>query len=419
MAMPPRSQVPALALLGDRNFLAFWVAGILNVTSRRLELLTLSLYILDTTGSAFQLGLIWVFNFIPRTILSPFTGVIADRFSRQRVLQVAQGLNALIAAGILLLFAGDLIQPWHVFLAALLRGATRSLEDPSRRAAVFDIVGAGRLVNAMSLESISFTAGKMAGPVLGGVLVGTVGFTEAYVCALVVELLALGALTLVGTPAHRGGVAREPVWQGFMEGIRHALHSPMLIGVLSVTFLMNTLAYPVEQFIPAVGRDHLDVGPALVGLLVAADGFGRLAAGGIMASTQGPRNHGLVFAVAATLILVVTLLFAWSPWYALSFALLAISGIGVASFFIMQSTIVLLEAPPEMRGRIMGIREFFIGIGNPVGALEIGALAAASGIQWAIAASASVGLLLLLPFLVLTPLARRTSTLPPQATAQS
>ena len=419
MATPPRSRVPALALLGDRNFSAFWVAGILNVASRRLELLTLSLYILDATDSAFQLGLIWVFHFIPRTILSPFTGVIADRFSRQRVLQVAQGLNALIAAGLLLLFAADLIQPWHVFTTALLRGATRSLEDPSRRAAVFDIVGAGRLVNAMSLESISVTAGKMAGPVLGGVLVGTVGFSGAYVCALVVQMLALGVLTLVGTPAHRGGVAREPVWGGFMEGVRQTLHNPMLIGVLYGTFVLNTLAFPVEQFIPAVGRDHLGVGPVLVGLLVVADGFGRLAAGGIMASTQGPRNHGLVFAVAALLILVVTLLFAWSPWYALSYVLLAISGIGVASFFIMQSSIALLEAPPEMRGRIMGIRELFIGIGNPLGALEIGVLAAVFDIRWAIAASASAGLLLLLPALVLTPLIRRTSPTPPQATAQN
>ena len=106
MAMPPRSQVPALALLGDRNFLAYWVAGTLNSASRFLELLTLSLYVLDATDSAFQLGLIWVFSFIPRTIFSPFTGVIADRFSRKRILQVSQVLNVLFAAGLLGLFRG-------------------------------------------------------------------------------------------------------------------------------------------------------------------------------------------------------------------------------------------------------------------------------------------------------------------------
>jgi MFS family permease len=416
LALPPRTQVPVLELLGDRNFLAFWMAGILNIGSRRLELLILSLYVLDATDSAFQLGLIWVFSFIPRTIFSPFTGVIADRFSRKRILQVAQSLNALLTASILLLFLGDLIQPWHVFGAALLRGFTRALEDPSRRASVSDIVGAGRLVNAMSLESISFTAGKMAGPILGGILVGAAGFTEAYVCVLIFQILAVGALSQVWIPAHSTSVAREPIWSGFIAGVRYTLHSPMLIGVMSVTFLMNTVAFPVDQFVPAVGRDHLGVGPVLVGLLVSAEGFGRLAAGGLMVMTRDPKNRGLIFAAASSLILVGLLLFAWSPWYALSFVLLAVSGFGVAIFFIMQSTLFLLEAPQGMRGRIMGNREFFIGIGNPVGALAIGGMASYFNIQWAIAVSASIGLFILLPFILLTPLVRKPSSLPPQVT---
>ena len=416
MAMPPRTQIPAFALLGDRNFLAFWVASILNSTSRFLELLVLSLYVLEATDSAFQLGLIWVFNFIPRTIFSPFTGVIADRFSRQRILQVAQVLNAFIATGILLLFADDLIQPWHVFVAAFLHGSIQSLEDTARRPALFDIVGAGRLVTGISLAVIGLTIGRMAGPILGGVLVSTAGFTEAYVCVLVVQLLAVGALSRVWIPAYRVGAPREPVGRSMIEGVRYTLNSPMLIAVLYVSVVMNTVFFPVQQFIPAVGRDHLGVGPVLVGLLVAAEGFGRLAAGGIMALTQGPRNRGLVLAVAAMLILVVTLLFAWSPWFALSFTFLVIGGIGVASFAIMQSSISLLWTPQEMRGRVIGLRFFFIGIGNPLGALAIGGLAATVDIQWAIAASALAGLLLLLPSLVLTPLVRRTSTVPPQAT---
>ena len=417
MAMRPRAQVPAFALLQDRNFFVFWLVGSLVAASRRLELLTLSLFVLGATDSHFQLGLVWVFHFIPRPIFSPLAGVIADRFNRQRILMVAQGLNVLIAASILLLFAGDLIQPWHAFLAAFMKGVTRSLDDPSRRAGIFDIVGAGRLVNAMSLDSISFTAGKMAGPILGGVLVGTLGFTAAFVGALVVQSLALGALSRVWIPAYRGGAPREPVGRSLLEGVRYALHSPMLIGLLYVTVVVNALALPVEQFIPAVGRDLLGIGPVLVGLLVAADGFGRLAAAGIMASTQGPQNQGRVFAVGSLMALLAVLLFAWSPWYALSFALLAIGGIGAVGFATMQSSIAMLWAPQEMRGRMIGLTNVSIGVGNPLGALAIGGLAAAFNIQWAIAVSAAVGLLLILPAMVMTPLVRQTSTTPPQATA--
>jgi MFS family permease len=399
-------------LLKDRNFLAYWVAGTLNSTSRFMEMLILSLYVLDATDSAFQLGLIWVFSFIPRTIFSPFTGVIADRLSRKRILQVAQGLNVLFAAGLLVLFSADLIQPWHVFAASFLRGATRSLEDTSRRPALFDIVGAGRLINGISLDVIGITLGKMLGPILGGVLVGTAGFTEAYVFAFGVQILTLAAVTRVWIPAQAGSASREPVWRGFMQGVRYTVHSPMLLSVFYVTFVMNALYFPMEQFIPAVGRDHLGVGPVLVGLLVASEGFGRIAAAVILALVERPRNPGLIFVLGCLMILTLALLFTWSPWFALSFTFLVIAGIGVASFAIMQSSIALLWSPQEMRGRVIGLRDFCIGIGNPLGALMIGGLASVFNIQWAIAVSVSTGLVLLLPSLVLTPLAKRTSTVP-------
>jgi MFS family permease len=416
--MRPHAPALAIPLLREANFRSLWGVGGLTEISRRLELLALSWLILETTNSTFQLALIWVFNNLPRPILSPFTGIIADRFSRHRVMVVAQGLNGLTATGVLFLLVADVVQPWHVFAATFLQGATRALEDPSRRTAIFDVVGEGRLVNAMALETISNTVGKMIGPILGGVLVGTVGFTWAYVGAVLVHLLALALLTRVKIPVYRGPADGDTVWQSLREGVKYAWSSPVLRGLLYVTVVMNALAFPMEQFIPAVGRDHLGVGPALTGLLLASEGFGRLAAAGIMAVGPGSRYHGRVFVVGSLVVLVLTVLFAWSPWYGLSFALLTVSGIGQAGFGTMQSSIVLLTSPPQMRGRMMGLLSVFIGIGNPLGALEIGVLATAFGTQWAISASALAGLLLMLPAVVLTPLVWRPSIQPPPAMAK-
>jgi MFS family permease len=416
LAMSPRSKLPVLALLGDRNFMAFWVASILNSISRFLELLVLSLYILDATDSTFQLGLIWVFSFIPRTVMSPFSGLIADRFNRQRILQIAQILNTIFASGILLLFAFNLIEPWHIFIAVFLQGGIRSLEDTTRRPALVDIVGSEHVITGISLAVIGLTLGRMIGPILGGILLSFTGFTEAYFCVLGVQLLAVGALSRVWIPSYRIGASREPVGRSLMEGVRYTLNSPVLMGLLFVSVVMNTMFFPVQQFIPAVGQDHLGVGPVLVGLLVAAEGFGRLASGGIMALTQGPKNRGLIFGVAVILVLVATMLFAWSPWYVLSFALLALTGVGVASFAIMQSSVSLLWTPQHMRGRVLGLRQIFLGIGNPIGALAIGILAAAFDIRWAILMSALTGILVLLPFLLLTPLIKRSSDTPPHLT---
>ena len=169
------SNIPALTVLRDRDFRAIWYVGGLHEISRRMELLVLSWLILQTTDSPFQLGLVLVFNNLPRPLISLFAGLVADRFSRLRILAVAQTTNTLVAAAILLLILNDTITSWHVFSAVFMQGVTKSLEDPSRRTAIMDIAGDRRIVNALSLDQISNTVGKRSGPLLGGVLLDDSG----------------------------------------------------------------------------------------------------------------------------------------------------------------------------------------------------------------------------------------------------
>lgn len=396
-------------MLQDRHFRSLWYVGSLNELCRRMELLVLSWLILQTTNSPFQLGLVLVFNNLPRPLFSPFAGVIADRVSRRRILAAAQVINCATAAAILTLIFTDRIASWHVFVGVGIHGATKSLEDPARRTAILDIVGANRLVNALSLDTMSSTVGKMAGPVLFGVLVDASGFTGAYVFVLIIHLLTLGVLTRVRIPNVPQSATREPVWRSLGAAVRFARHDPMLLGMLYITIVMNALAFPAQQFIPAIGRDHLLVGATLVGLLAAAEGLGQMAGATLMAFSRNFRRHGLVFVIGSVVALLVAMAFVWSPWYGLAFALLTIGGMGQAGFGTMQSAITMLSAPPAMRGRMMGLLSVCIGTGTPLGTLEIGALALVFGTQWSISANALAGLLLLTPALVLTPLLWRPS----------
>jgi len=425
------TRIPIFLVLQDGNFRTIWYVGILVELSRRLEQLVLSWFILEATGSPFQLALVLVFLNLPRPFLAMFSGIVAERFNRHHILLLVQSINALIAMWLLVLFANSLMQPWHVFLATFLQGAARALEDPSRRTAIFDIVGRERLINAMSMETISNTVGKLIGPILGGVLLSLSGFTGAYGFVLAVHLLALGLLVPLGIPSYESASSHssspslpselrlrtetEPVWRSLGVAIRFALHSPMLLGVLYITIVMNALVFPAQQFIPAIGRDYLGVGPALVGLLAAGEGFGQLFGAGAMASMRNHQYHGRVFVVGSLIVLVTAVLFVWSPWYALSFVLLTIGGIGQAGFSAMQSSITMLWSPPEMRGRMMGVLSICIGTGTPLGTLEIGAVAAAYDTQWAISANALAGLLLILPILALTSLVWQPSGRPPHA----
>ena len=373
-------------------------------------MLVLSLLIFQTTGSPFQLLLVLVFNNLPRPVLSLLFGTVADRFSRQRVMVLAQSTNVVISEAVLMLIIAGLVAPWQLYLALVLQGVTKALEDPSRRTSILDIVGEGRVVNALSLDQMGNTAGKIAGPFLAGLLVETLGFPDAYTFVVVGHLAALGFLARVRVPPRQVPAQREPLWRSLGVSFRYALGNPLLLGMLYITIIMNGLAFPAQQLIPDIGVNNLGVGETLIGLLVAAEGVGQLVGAALMASSRNLRYHGRVFVIGSILVLVIAILWSLSPWYGLTFALLTIGGMGQAGFGTMQSSITLLSAPAELRGRMIGLMSFCIGVGTPLGGLEMGLLAARFSSQWAISINALAGLALLIPALVLTPLVRAPTT---------
>ena len=160
--------MPLIQVLADRDFRAIWYVGGVHEICRRMELFVLTWLIFDITGSPFSVGLVLAFNNLPRPIFSLFAGLVADRFSRRKIIAVAQIINTVVAVALLGLILKDMILPWHAYLAVCLQGLTKALDDPARRTSILDIVGEGRIVNALSVDQISNTLGKMIGPLLGG-----------------------------------------------------------------------------------------------------------------------------------------------------------------------------------------------------------------------------------------------------------
>ena len=154
-----RSPSPFMEVLRNPRYRAVWyVVNVAEIT-RWMELLVTSVLVLHLTDSPLQLALVLVFNNLARPICSPFTGLIADRFDRKKIWFTAQTINLGAAAALFAMLALGIVAPWHVFAAMFLQGINRSLEDPARRTAVFDIVGERRVVNALSIDSISMTGG--------------------------------------------------------------------------------------------------------------------------------------------------------------------------------------------------------------------------------------------------------------------
>ena len=405
----------AVDLMRERDFRIIWSVGILAEVGRRNEILVWSLLILKVIEApAAYLMLLWVFNNLPRPFVSSIAGYIADRFPRQRVMLLMQACNVVSVAGLLalMLYSLDSLQSWHIFVVAFIQGTTKAIEDPSRRTGIFDIAGRERLVNAMSLDVIAQNVGKMIGPVVGGLLIQFGGYSAAYIFLLFVHADNLLLISRLRIPEEGIRAALPPMWRGMANAFGFAWKTGVLVGMLTITIVMNAWTFPLQQFIPAVGTDLLGVGPALVGLLVAADGFGHLAGAAMMAATRGLRFHGRYFAFGSIVVLLASAAYVWSSWYAVAFVLLLVSGLGQAGFSTMQSSIMMLVSPPAMRGQMMGLLSFCIGVANLLGALEIFFVVSILTLQQTISLHALAALALLLPAITFTPLVRRPLSQP-------
>ena len=402
------SNVPVFAVLQDRNFQYLWAARWIHEVSRRMELIVLGYLVLELTDSAFQVGLISVFLNGPRPPLSLVAGMLADRLDRWRILATIHAVYLVLASCLLTLLILGLVEPWHVFVVVLAQGTAKVLDDPTRRASLFDLAGQDRIAHAMSLETMTNNGGKIFGPIAGGLLVEFYGFTGAFMVLVVLDLISAVLIWRMRLPERSTVVVRDTAfWQGIRSGIGHSFSNKFVLGVLTISLVMNGMVLPLQYFIPVIATDVLKVGYALGGLLGSADGIGAFVGAMIIATRRRYRFHGRYFAFGATIVAIGVISVAWSPWFMVSFLVLFAAGVGQSGFSTMQSTILMLCTPAEMRGRIMGSQGLVNGLGHLIGGVEIGAIAQAFTISVAIGFNAGIGLLLMLPVMLLTPLVRR------------
>ncbi|HIM36967.1 MAG TPA: hypothetical protein EYM38_02955 [Dehalococcoidia bacterium] len=303
------------------------------------------------------------------------------------------------------------VEPWHLIVASLGMGWMYVLEFPSRRSLIFDIVGIRLISNAMSLETINSTIGRFLGPLTAGLLVEFSGFTGAYVILLIGYSLAFVSIALVKSRIPVQASRSAPVLRNLASGIRYSWDNPVIRAVLMITLIMNALAFSVEALFQVVARDHLRVGPGLTGLLISAQAIGSFVSALIIASRQNIRFHGRIFILGISLQLISLFLFAFSPWYAVSFILLLLLGFGSAGFSTMQSTIILIASSHAMRGSSLGVLGQCIGVAA-LGGLAVGAVADVLSAQIAVGIGALLGILLLIPVIIMTPLFHRQVTSP-------
>ncbi|MCJ1695493.1 MFS transporter [Rathayibacter caricis] len=343
-----------------------------------------------TDHDATALGVTMALQFGPQLLMVPFSGFIADRFDRRRLLMATQGAMGVLGLGLGLLVVTGVVQLWMVYVFALLLGFAAAIDAPVRQTFVSALVEEKDLSNAVSLNSASFNSARMIGPALAGVLISAVGSGWVFLLNAASFLAVLLSLRFLHRDQLRSAPRATRGPGALLEGFRYVSRRPDIIVVLIIVFLIGTFGLNFPIFASTMATVEFDMGASEFGLLSSAIAVGSVIGALLSARRDRPRLRlivGAAFAFGVALALSGLMPTAWS--FAIVLPL-----VGVAAQTLMTSAngFVQLSTAPEMRGRVMALyMAIFVG-GTPIGAPLIGAVANGLGPRWAIAVGAASGL---------------------------
>lgn len=345
-----------------------------------------------TAGSATALGVVTGLQFLPFLLLAPWSGWIADRFSRRKILFVTQTMLAVTSLVLGVLAVTGLAQLWHVYVIALVQGVTTAIDNPARQVFVSEMVPPEKLTNAVALNSASFNAGRLIGPGLAGLVIAWWGTGEALLLNTLTFVFVLAALALLRVsdlriPPRRKGRG------GIREGFAYVKHRRDIQLVMLLVFVLGTFGMNFQITMALMATKVFDKGAGEFGLLGSIMAVGSLTAALLSARRSEPRLRVLLVALVG--FTVSAALAAAAPTY-WTFALMLVPvGLTALTALTTANAMVQTRVAPEMRGRVMALyMAIFMG-GTPAGAPMIGWISEQFGPRWTIGVGAlAVGITL-------------------------
>jgi MFS family permease len=368
--------VSARALLKQSSFLFFLASRSLSRFSSQIAAVAIGWQIYALTGSAFDLGMIGLVQFLPTALLVFVAGHAADRFERKRVVQLCQLAEALTA----LLLAWGSFQGWlnevHIFIASFVLGTAGAFESPSTAALLPLIAPKGSLQRATALSSGAAQFATITGPALGGLAYAV---SPALPYALMLLCWLVGAV-LTGAIEPRQAEELKGVAQpdDLFAGVKFIRANPAILGTISLD-LFAVLFGGVTALLPIYARDILVTGPWGLGVLRAAPAVGALFMTMWLARHTIHRRVGRRMFQAVIVFGAATVVFALSKSMWLSVLALALLGAADTVSVVIRFSLVQLSTPNEMRGRVGAVNFLFINASNQLGQFESGVTAALLG----------------------------------------
>ena len=402
MSSPDRGQARASLPPDLLRFLWVRLAG---TTAAQMLLVALAWQMYELTASAWDLGLVGLVQFLPALLLTIPAGQIVDRVDRRLVLAGALLLQALVAGVLAGASATGAVSRELILAFCAVIGTARALQMPSQQALLPSLVTSEALPRALAVSSSVMQVAVIGGPALGGFVYGA-GAATAYGIACALFLLSLAIVA--GIRHRRAAAARSPVTlASVLAGFGFIRRHTIVLGALSLD-LFAVLLGGATALLPMFAKDVLDTGAWGLGFLRAAPAAGAFAMGVALARWPLRRRVGRRMFLAVAVYGLAILCFALSTSFVLSLAALAVSGAADMVSVVIRQTLVQLETPDDLRGRVSAVNSTFIGASNQLGEFRAGAVAAWLGPVGSVVAGALGTLVVVALWMRLFPgLARR------------
>ena len=359
----------------SRSFYFFLWTRFLGTAANQMLLVALGWQMYDLTGSALDLGFVGLLQFIPTLLFTIPAGQLADQVDRRVVLGASLAMQGLTAAVLTWASFTGIVGAGIIFGLSIALGISRALQAPALQAIVPSLVPKEELTQAMALSTSAMKIAVIGGPALGGFLYAA-GASVVYGVCFALNLISLVTVASIPRVLHK---SKEPVsWASVFAGFAFLWNHKVALGAISLD-LFAVLLGSVTALLPIFAKDILHVGPWGLGLLRAAPAVGALAMGIFLARSPIERHVGRKLLVSIGIYGLSVLGFGLSTEFWLSLVMLAIGGCADMVSIVVRQTLVQLETPDDMRGRVSAVNSTFISASNQLGEFRAGATAAVIG----------------------------------------
>ncbi|WP_202923807.1 MFS transporter [Pontibacter fetidus] len=382
-----------------RNYRLFFIGQGISLIGTWMQQIALSWLVYRLTDSVFLLGAVTFSSQIPSFILSPFAGVLADKFERRKVLVVTQALSMVQASTLAALVLTQTIEIWHILTLSVILGIINAFDIATRQAFVVQMVERREdLSNGIALNSSLFNMARLIGPSIAGLLIAVVGEGMCILINAVSYIAVIASLLLMRLRPFEREKKEHKVWKSLQEGFTYSYNFAPIKALILIVGLLSLFGMPFSVLLPVFARDILHGGANTLGFLMGASGVGSLAGALFLAQRKSVIGLGKVIIYTMLLFSVALIAFSFSKTLYISLLLMLFTGFGMIVSMASCNTLLQTIVDEDKRGRVMSLyATAFMGMA-PIGSMLAGAVAEMIGVNYTLAACGLLCAISIVPF---------------------